>query len=492
MAKPKADKPPPPDDHALMEQRLIAHINKGRDMGLAIDQQQRFLRAGIILQERGMEFCASARLCDVPDGPTAIGYGGGRGSGKSFNVFTQMTVDDCQRVPGLKCLYLRKLGKTNREQFDDIRRKVLSKVPHSYAEQKGLLTFENTGSQIRIGHFKDEKDIDAYLGVEYDLMVIEEATQLSFTKWKNIMSCLRTSKTNWRPRVYCPTNPGGIGHGWYKQIFVDPWRIKAQRDTRYIHTTVHDNAHVNKEYLQYLESLTGWQRESWLNGSWDIAAGQFFTNFRTSGPNSHVVDNVPFQTATKWMAGFDYGWSHKSVFLLAFEDDAGRMFICDEYGERHRPPQDHCRGYFSMLAKSRVHPYQISHVSAGPDVFSRESDGTTVADQYRGLGIDLQCGKIDRVNGWAEVLRRLGDPENGIKPTLFIHRRCRQLIDQIPLMVHNPNKPEDLEKVDMDDEGNGGDDYVDAMRMLVASNPHHGMLRSVTPISIGGYRMIGA
>lgn len=482
----------PKTNEQVFEERFQAHINLGRDKGLAMDQQQRFLKAGIVMQERQMEFCAAARLCDAPEGPTAIGYGGGRGSAKSHGVFTQMAVDDCQRVNGLKFLYLRKLGKTNREQFDDIRRKVLSKVPHSYAEQKGLLTLDVSGSQIRVGHFKDEKDIDAYLGVEYDGMVIEEATQLSFSKWKNILSCLRTSKDGWRPRVYCPTNPGGIGHGWYKQIFVDPYRIKAERDTRYIHTTVHDNAHVNKEYLQYLESLTGWQRESWLNGSWDIAAGQFFTNFRTTGKDCHVVDNVPANLAVKWMAGFDYGWSHYSVFLTAFEDDAGRMFITDEYGERHRPPQEHARGYFSMLARQRVHPYQISHVSAGPDVFSRESDGTTVADQYRKLGVELACGKIDRVNGWAEVLRRLGDPDNGIKPTLFIHRRCRRLIDQLPLMIHNPNKPEDLEKIDVDEEGNGGDDFVDALRMVVASNPYTGLLRNITPVSVGGYKLLGA
>jgi phage terminase large subunit len=485
-------KPKKPTEEQLLEERLQAHIFKGRDLGLAIDQQERFLKAGVLLQDKQMLFAAACRECDKPDGPTAVGYGGGRGSSKSHGVFAQMAVDDCQRVPGLKCLYLRKIGKTNREQFDDIRRKVLSKVKHNYAEQKGLLTIEGTGSQIRIGHFKDEKDIDAYLGVEYDLMVIEEATQLSFSKWKNILSCLRTSKTNWRPRVYCPTNPGGIGHGWYKQVFVIPYRNKCERETRYIQTTVHDNKYVNKEYLAYLESLVGWQRESWLNGSWDIAAGQFFTTFRASGKDCHVVDSYDVTKAVKWVCGFDYGWSHWSVFTSGYIDDSDRMFIVDASAGRHKTPQENAQGYFSMLARHRLHPYIVDRVSAGPDVFSRESDGTTIADQYRGLGINLECGKIDRINGWSEIIRRFGDPDNGIKPTLFIHRRCDKLIDQIPLMMHNPNKPEDLEKVDVDEEGNGGDDWVDSLRMLVASNPHTGTLKWLTPVSIGGYQLIGA
>lgn len=475
-----------------IEQSLHNHAVMCRDLGMGAEQWQNFSKAGVYLQRRQVEFAIACRECDKPDGPTAIGYGGGRGSAKSHGAFAQMALDDCQRFPGLKFLYLRKVGKTNKEQFDDIRRKILPAIPHQYAEQAGRLRFDGTNSEIRIGHFKNEADIDQYLGVEYDAMTIEECTQFTFTKWKNILSCLRTSKEGWRPRVYCPTNPGGIGHGYFKQIFVDPWQKNCQRETRYIHTTVHDNKFVNKEYLQYLESLTGWQRAAWLDGSWDIAAGQFFTNFRSSGPNTHVLDSVDEGKAVKWMCGFDYGWSHPTVFILGFLDEAGRMFIVDEIGRRHAPPQDHASCYHAMLARHRIHPRQINHVSAGPDTFSRESDGTTIADQYARLGITMYCGKIDRVNGWSEMLRRFGDPDNGVRSTLFIHRRCAKLIEQIPLMVHNPNKPEDLEKVDIDEEGNGGDDYVDGLRMLVASNPDIGILKWAEAIPVTGYQMLGA
>ena len=45
--------------------------------------------------------------------------------------------------------------------------------------------------------------------------------------------------------------------------------------------------------------------------------------------------------------------------------------------------------------------------------FSRQSDGTTIAAQYARQGITLRPANMDRVNGWAEVLQRLGDPEGG-------------------------------------------------------------------------------
>src|SRR5512140_98543 len=50
---------------------------------------------------------------------------------------------------------------------------------------------------------------------------------------------------------------------------------------------------------------------------------------------------------------------------------------------------------------------------AGSDVFSRQSDGTSVAKQYGRFGIRLQPGNMERVSGWAEVLNRLGDPNRG-------------------------------------------------------------------------------
>jgi hypothetical protein len=104
-------------------------------------------------------------------------------------------------------------------------------------------------------------------------------------------------------------------------------------------------------------------------------------------------------------------------------------------------------------------------------VFGRQADGTTVADQYGRQGYKLRCANTDRVNGWAEILCRLGDADAGVKPSLFIHQRCRRLVEALPSLQHDPNRPEDVLKVDVDDEGNGGDDAADCLRYLVATKP---------------------
>jgi hypothetical protein len=111
----------------------------------------------------------------------------------------------------------------------------------------------------------------------------------------------------------------------------------------------------------------------------------------------------------------------------------------------------------------------LKRLVAGADVFSQQSDGTTVTAQYDRQGISLRCANTDRINGWAEILHRLGYVDAGIRPTLFIHRRCARLLECLPSLQHDPTRPEDVLKVDADEDGVGGDDAADALRYLVAT-----------------------
>jgi hypothetical protein len=47
--------------------------------------------------------------------------------------------------------------------------------------------------------------------------------------------------------------------------------------------------------------------------------------------------------------------------------------------------------------------------------------------------------------------------------------RCGRLVETLPGLQHNPNRPEDVLKVDADGDGVGGDDAADALRYLVAT-----------------------
>ncbi len=300
---------------------------------------------------------------------------------------------------------------------------------------------------------------------------IEEATTLTSRKHQDISTCCRTSKPNWRPRIYSTSNPGGIGHAWYRAKFVIPFLQGKENDTRFVPARVTDNRFNNPEYTKVLQGLTGWQKRAWLDGDWDIAAGQFFTTLRRE---AHVISSFDDKRAVEWFAAMDYGFTHYTVVLLGCRDGDGNIFVVDEHAERMWLPQRHAPAIVAMLARRQIsnRRLEISDLKrfvAGADVFSKQSDGSTVASQYAKLGISLKVANTERVSGWAEVLHRLGDPANNVPARLFLHERCARLIECLPALQHDPNRPEDVLKVDADEDGVGGDDAADCLRYLVAT-----------------------
>ena len=456
------------------------YYRQAQQAGCPEDQIARFCAAGYTAQPKQLLFHGACRACDEPDGPTQIGFGGARGGAKSHAMLCQIALDDCQRRPGLKALLLRKVGKAAKEGFEDLRARILRTTNHEWRRGEGILTFPN-GSRILLGHFHDETDVDAYLGLEYDVIGVEEATTLTHSKYLAIRTCNRTSKPGWRPRIYTTTNPGGVGHAWYKATFIRPWleAVRAgplpgggrpETGTRFIPATVDDNAFVNRDYAATLDALTGWQKRAWRYGDWDISAGQFFTTFRA---DIHAV--APFAIPPDWLVwlAMDYGFVHYNVILLlAGEGRDGPVYVVDELAEQGWLVPRHARALESMLARQGIAPGRLAGFSAGRDVFAaRPTDLGSIADQWAAEGWPLDPANDDRINGAAEVLRRLGDPGNGVPPSLFILSTCGRLLDCLPALEHDPHRPEDVLKCDTDEEGHGGDDAYDALRYGLMARP---------------------
>lgn len=434
-------------------------------VGCPADQLNNFRAAQYVPQPKQLELHAAARQCDLPDGPDQVGFGGSRGPGKSHAVFAQVALDDCQRVAGLKALYLRKIAKQAKEQLDDLRQSILRHTPHEYARGTGVIAFPN-GSRIQIGHFKDEKDVDNYLGMEYDVIAIEEATTLSLSKYKTLRDSNRTSKPGWRPRIYLTTNPGGIGHAWFRERFVTPWRNGTETYIRFIPATVDDNVFIDPDYKRKLEENTGWKLRAYRYGDWDISAGQFFTCWRY---DAHTC--VPFPIPAHWRkyGAIDYGRNHPQVVRFGAEDGDGNFYIFGGYRQNQWLVPRHAQEIRDVLKHFGLTTKDMYRFVIGGDAFAKRDSPETIAEQYEAQGIRLELADMSRIAGADTLLDMLGDPDGGIEPRLKIFRPCTSLIECIPMMEHDPNRPEDVLKVDVDEDGNGGDDEYDALRYLLMS-----------------------
>lgn len=436
-----------------------------RHAGLPRDQFENFVpRGAYIPLPWALEFHALAREADQEGGPDEIGIGGSRGPGKSHAIFAQLALDDCQRFPGIKALYLRKIAKQAREQLEDLRNKVLRNTPHEFNRNEGIIRFPN-GSRIIVGHFKNDSDIDQYLGLEYEIVAIEEATTLTIAKYRAIRDSNRSSVPGVRPRIYNSTNPGGVGHGWYKKKFILPFRKGQEITTRFIPATVEDNRYIDAGYRAKLEENTGWRLRAYRYGDWDIAAGQFFSTWRQS---VHVIPPKAIPNDWEVWLSMDYGFVHYTVVHLWAKSHDGIVYTLDEYAARRTPIEINAQGIREMLVRNRIRPSRIRRFVAGSDVFTKDANGVSIADQYKAEGFRLARAQMDRVNGWAAMLQGLGDitedRTDKIFPTWFVCETCTGLIETMPLLEHNPNRPEDIKKWDVDEDGNGGDDYADSGR----------------------------
>lgn len=122
----------------------------------------------------------------------------------------------------------------------------------------------------------------------------------------------------------------------------------------------------------------------------------------------------------------------------------------------------------------------LRHFVAGSDAFSKESNGITIARQYQQYGLRFSPAYAERVAGWSAVSDRFGSPATGIKPKLFIHPRCKRLIETLPNLQHDPDRPGDILKSNINEEGLGGDDCADALRYLVATPIRRCYVRKLT------------
>lgn len=421
-----------------------AYVQSAHRAGCSQEQITRFISSGYVALPQFLNFHAMAeRICER-NGVTQVLLDGTRGSAKSHAIIAQVGLDDCQRHPKLKWLFLRKTQKAASESFDDLVSRVLSGVPHEQNSEK--VVFPN-GSKIIIGGYNDDRDINKYIGIEYDGIVIEEATQIRGEQHEMIGGSLRTSKENWVPRMYLSSNPGSIGHQYIKAKFIEPNQAGAEKDTRRYFSSYKDNPFINQEYKTYLEGLTGDLAKAWRDGSWDIFVGQAFSAWRYE---KHVVTQMPdgWERWAKWRA-VDWGFSNPWCCLwLTRNPDNGRVYVYREaYATKLTDKQQ-----AHMINDLTPPDENISVTYADPSMWSTKNmEGivSSTADEYASGGVPLTKADNDRLSGKRKVDRLLEPLPDGL-PGLQVFTGCVNLIRTLPALVYDDVHTEDID-TDMED-----------------------------------------
>lgn len=389
-----------------------------------------------------------------------IGYGGARGGGKSWAMRRKFVLL-AMRYEGLRLLLLRRTMPELRSNHILPLRQELEGYAR-YNQEERAFTFPN-GSRLALGYCDNEGDMLQYQGQEYDVIGFEEATNFPEEWMVFIGTCLRTVRTDFKPRIYYTMNPGGPGHAYIKRIFIDRQYKEGEDPSDYvfIQATVRDNRvlmEANPEYIGQLMALPAHKRRAHLEGDWNVYEGQVFEEFRDDPEHyadrrwSHVI--APFEVPESWKLyrSFDFGYARPfSVGWWAVDYD-GRLYrILELYGCVANEPNVGVRWtpeeIFAEIARiEREHRWlrgRRVYGVADPSIWDA-SRGESIAEVSERQRVYWEPGDNQRLPGWMQLHHRLAFDRDGV-PMLYVFETCRAFRRTIPLLTYDPHRPEDVD-----------------------------------------------
>lgn len=372
---------------------------------------------------------------------TEVLFGGAAGGGKTYG----QTVDAflfALKYPHSKQLLLRR---TYAELEKSIIRTVLTWYPRKlfmYNASSHSGRFSN-GSVLDFGYCATENDVYRYQSSEYDIIRFDELTHFTETQYVYLISRVRGAN-RYPKQIKSSTNPGGIGHSWVKNRFVDPSPPNVEfigsdgMSRIFIPSLLTDNLFLmssDPDYRRRLEALPEKEKRALLYGDWDIFEGQYFEEFDR---DIHVCS--PFEIPKEWRRyiSIDYGLDMLAVYWIAV-DNNNKCYVYREYCAPDLPISQAAETINGFTLPDE----NIYAVLAPPDLWNRSQEtGKSKATLFYEAGLSLTKSNNDREAGWLAIKELLRIDKNG-ECRLHIFFNCIKLIKYLPELLRDPKHPTD-------------------------------------------------
>ncbi|HKN75410.1 MAG TPA: phage terminase large subunit [Candidatus Acidoferrum sp.] len=439
-------------------------------------------------------------------------FGGAAGPGKTKALLWEAIYRALQ-VPGSDGLLLRRTyPELESSLLAYFRRDVPRDLYTKYNESKHVVTWRN-GSTTRFGYCRNENDVYRYQGAEFLFIGLDELTHFTLKQWQFLTSRNRCPVPGSRCSMAGATNPGNIGHAWVKALWIDhkPPDGFAQSDLynaddyKFIPARLADNpVYANDvEYRRTLAALPEHLRKAFLDGDWNVFAGQYFDIF-DYGRHTARPEEIRLEAWWPRWISIDWGFQHPSAVYwhCAVPAEAhSRQLTADRrtaqaalssnavscelpaVGSRIVTYRELVQNGLSprMLAQGiaeRSGRENIGEVFLSPDAFAHRTAEASIAEQ---LGDVLTANGLprpaaaddDRVGGW-QYMYQLMESDAWV-----ITENCTKLIECMPTLVRDVGRVEDIRKMD-------GDDPADSARYgLVSGGRFAGVGTAFAPSRAG-------
>lgn len=383
-------------------------------------------------------------------------FGGAFANGKS----SALNVKACQLVEGYPgCLGL--MGRATYAKLNDTLRRdfIEDWCPRSwvkrYPTQDDNTIYFINGSAIHFRYIaqrgktrEDGSTTSNLLSATYDWAVIDqiEDPEITHKDFLDILGRLRR-QTPYRgdddtmpstgPRwLMLGANPA---QNWFYREVVYPLKLYLEKGVMSDKLIVdvntgkplidlfEDSTYGNKhnltdDYIQMLEAAyKGQMRDRYLLGKWAAFEGLVHPGFDLSKHLvkremvlDHLHDCVARHVKVQAIEGYDFGITAPSCYLLGFVDDLGRVFIIDGF---HVPNFDYSEQpmkIFELRSKYLQYLKFDDPILADPAIFksiviAKRKTGTTIANEFRDMGIDCIPADNSIIHGIAKVNAYLND-----------------------------------------------------------------------------------
>lgn len=311
-------------------------------------------------------------------------------------------------------------------------------------------------------------DPSKYQSAEFAAIGVEELTKNDIGTFDVLRGSLRWPGIP-RTQFWGASNPGGTGHLWVKQLWLDrdftgeaAALAPRAHEFAFIKSLPSDNPHLTQEYWDELNSLTNESlRRAWVKGDWDAFEGQAFSEWDR---DVHVTKFEPERSDApyRWWYTGDWGRTRGVLYLCATGEDEHTV-VRHEWSFAQKDAYTAGYEWAGQCQKYPKPEYGVLDAppmpDVAPDIIERFQAGFTAAvGAKNGVAlVGTPRGPGYRHNKKAEMHRVLkfkrgedGTVKQWDQPMLKFHESCAYAIRTIPALPLDPNDSEDVDS-DADD-----------------------------------------
>lgn len=224
-------------------------------------------------------------------------FGGARGGGKTAGLLGDAAAHCAAFGPNARAILLRRTY----DELDEVKVQAEAMyAPAGGSWKSSQHTWRMPGGgAVKLRYLKRDEDASHYQGHQYTWLGVDEAGNFPDPTPVNKLRATLRSAAGVPTFIRLSANPGGPGHAWIKERYIDPApgggvpiRDPASGDLRvYIPSRLSDNPILQTSDPGYagriMQSGPSWLVQAWLHGDWNatpeggLIRGEWFRRYET-------------------------------------------------------------------------------------------------------------------------------------------------------------------------------------------------------------------